>query len=104
MPRTSYVNPRCPSCSSFISLQPYIDLRSDWVMCRACGLNIHVPTVFDVQESSPQPVAHGVAFQNRPKVNAQSKALSNLRPDGKISQKRLKESDLNQLGLFGGVL
>ena len=54
--------PRCPSCNSFVSIKPWIQLLSDWVMCRCCGRKIHCPSVFD--SSSIPPVRS--SFQNSP--------------------------------------
>ena len=99
---------RCPSCQAFVSVQPYINLVSDWVMCRSCGRRIHVPTVFDValvsgsrRAETPQE-AQGVASLNGPKGNALS-PLSNLKPNGKIKKTKLSQSVTDQLFLFGGV-
>lgn len=111
---------RCPSCKAFVSVQPYIDLVSDWVLCRSCGKRLHVPSVFDValvsgtrraethvdqDERFYRPSRNevqGVACQNGPQGNAHS----NLLPNGKISKKPLNKPQIEskQLNLFGGEI
>lgn len=76
---------RCPRCKSFVSVQPYIELLSDWVMCRSCGSSLHVPTVFDCALVAG---SRGVANQNGPKGSETKKNLTQIR----------------QLSLFGGSL
>lgn len=97
---------RCPSCHSFISLEAFIQLRSEFVFCRSCGTSHHVPSIFDValvagtRRAETRPFVAQVAdFQNGPQGNA----LSNLLPNGKIIKKRLEQPSVNQLDLFGGV-
>lgn len=36
----------CPFCRSFLSLEPYIQMRSDYVFCRSCGESVHVPSYY----------------------------------------------------------
>lgn len=112
---------KCPSCKAFLSLAPFIQDLSDWVMCRSCGHRVHVPSVFDIPgfalaSGSRRAETHvdqagrffppsrsavqGEAFQSGPKGNAQS----NLLPNGKIKRSKEKPSDSRQLDLFGGAL
>lgn len=112
---------KCPSCKAFLSLAPFIERFTDWVMCRSCGHRVHVPSAFDVpgfalasgtrrdetgvdqdevKRSPSRRLVQGEAFQSGPKGNAQS----NLLPNGKIKRSKEKPSDSRQLDLFGGAL
>lgn len=111
---------KCPSCKAFLSLAPFIERLSDWVMCRSCGHRVHVPSAFgvpgfalasgtrrdetgvdqdEVKRSPSRRLVQGEAFQSGPKGNAQS----NLLPNGKIKRSKEKPSDSRQLDLSGGA-
>lgn len=97
---------RCPSCSAFVSVQPFINLQSDWVTCRACGRKIHCPSVFALasgtRRAETPEAAQGVACQSGPKGNAHT---SHLQPNGKLSKRKLpKKPTFEQLDLLGGAL
>lgn len=83
---------RCPSCSAFLSLKPFIELVSDWVFCRNCGTKHHAPTVFDIASPSV-----GVPrFIPSLKSNVQT---SNLQPNGKLKKVKVF-TDFVQMDLF----
>lgn len=111
---------KCPSCQAILSLAPFIERLSDWVMCRSCGHRVHVPSAFgipgfalasgtrrdetgvdqDEMKCSPsRRLVQGEAFQRGPKGNAQS----NLLPNGKIKRVKEKPVYARQLDLFGGA-
>lgn len=99
----------CPSCRSFVSLAPFIQMRSDYVFCRCCGTSFYVPSYYCPALVSETRRAETLAaqvedFQNGPKGNALSPVYSSvLQPNGKIKKVRLQPPS-NQLELFGGVL
>lgn len=44
----------CPFCGSFLNIQPYVDLKSDYVGCPRCHAPVHVPSLIDL-ETDPKP-------------------------------------------------
>lgn len=92
-PVTGYEQFTCPRCGSFISIQPYIDLKSDYVGCPRCFASCHVPTLISRETDS------------KPYHPAQFRRESRLSPTGqKVSRKVVITAESRQLALFGGAL
>lgn len=86
-PVTGYHQFTCPQCSSFISIQRYIDLLSDWTMCKSCGKTIHVPSLVNSTSSKTK--------------HPETRTVSKIKSDGRITSRRVPV--VGQLTIFGGV-
>jgi hypothetical protein len=87
-----------------VSIKPWIELRTDFVLCRTCGKKIHFPTTYSVasvahRSRSFQNIVPPAPFRTIPRCNS----LINLLPNGKIKKEKLKPSS-GQLDLFGYLL
>jgi ribosomal protein L37AE/L43A len=78
----------CPQCFSYISIQRYIDLLSDWVVCKSCRKTINVPSLINSTESKKV-------------LPAESRTVSKSLPDGRVSRRIVPI--VGQLTIFGGV-
>lgn len=86
------INPRCPQCHCFV--------RLDAGTCSACGFAFALASATRRAETSAAQ-AQGAALQSGPQGNAQ---YSNLQPDGKTRKIKQKQTDIDQMTLFQGVL
>jgi hypothetical protein len=76
----------CPVCKSFVSIQCYIDLRSDFTFCRCCGHSVNVPALINSTD---------------PAKSLPVRRISKHRPDGSLASRVVPV--VGQLCLFGGV-
>lgn len=86
-PCTGFEQFVCPRCKSFISIQRYINLLSDWVVCKTCGKSIHVPSLIDATSSKTP--------------HTETRTIARKRSDGQISRSRVPVA--GQLTIFGGL-
>ena len=85
-PATGLHSLHCPSCNSFISLQRYIDLISDFTLCRSCGRSVNIPQLIE----SAYPVKQEV-----------SRRVSKRQPNGSLASRVVPV--VGQFCLFGGI-
>jgi hypothetical protein len=95
-PVTGFEQFTCPFCGSFLSIQPYIDLISDDVYCKAkhCQQIVNIPSLVSLETDS------------KPFHPAQLRCGSRLLPNGRHVSRLVPDNKFPspQLNLFGGVL
>lgn len=85
--------PRCPQCHCFV--------RLDAGTCTACGV---VFALGIKPEGSRQSVSSIDLIHAEPYPKGNAHAFEYLQPDGKIRKPTKKQSPLDQMNLFQGVL
>jgi hypothetical protein len=95
-PVTGFEQFSCPFCGSFLSIQPYIDLISDDVYCKAkfCQKIVNVPALISL-ETDPKPF-HPAQLRRDVRFLSNGRRVSRFVPDNKFPSP--------QLNLFGGAL
>ena len=86
-PVTGYNQYVCPRCFSFIPIQRYIDLLSDWTICKTCGFSINVPSLVNSTQSKTK--------------HSETRTISKTHSDGHISRRIVPV--VGQLTISGGI-
>ncbi len=77
----------CPRCSLYLSIQRYIDLKSDWTMCKGCGLVVNVPSLVNSTQSKTK--------------HSETRTVSKVSASGRLSRRIVPV--VGQLTIFGGI-